>query len=196
MHRGRRPSSGIWATPHAELPKKLNSCFGNCFLRSRRSVTPNQQLSPPTEKRKLKGASSTIMAERRTLTTAISKSRPGQTGPHDIKREIHLLNFPRHKINGQPSSSHSSPSKPENRVSTRGVIKFAARSIRISLTFHTRFHYILSPLNLLPMFPNDCYPCARPKHGPSDLPCPARAVAWPRVLTSVRVSISAHLFEI
>ena len=31
------------------------------------------------------------------------------------------------------------------------------------LTFHTRFHYILSPINLLPMFPNDCYPCARPK---------------------------------
>lgn len=31
------------------------------------------------------------------------------------------------------------------------------------LTFHTRFHYVLSPLNLLPMFPNDCYPCARPK---------------------------------
>jgi hypothetical protein len=23
---------------------------------------------------------------------------------------------------------------------------------------------ISSPLNLLPMFPNDCYPCPRPKH--------------------------------
>jgi hypothetical protein len=36
-----------------------------------RSVTLNVHLSPPTENRKLKGASSTTMAERRTLTTAI-----------------------------------------------------------------------------------------------------------------------------